>query len=867
MKKIFLLYLILVYQHNIFAQWSTTPNGNNSICTSASDQKFQQSIADGSGGIISTWQDFRAGEWNIYAQRYSANGLPLWTINGILICNASFIQYYPSIVSDGAGGAIIAWEDYRTGASTSNGNIYAQRVNASGVVQWTNNGVVICNQTNAQYKPILVSDGSAGAIIFWEDVRLGNYDIYAQRVNAVGIVQWTANGIPICTALDYQLDMKAIADGIGGAILCWEDSRNNSSTNTDIYAQKVNAIGVVQWTTNGIVLCNLSNGQNRPSIASDNLGGAFICWSDGRPATYGIYAQRVNGSGILQWTANGIALTNVQNNKGYNTICSDGNGGAIVCWEDFRVNTNGDIYAQRIQANGALQWNIAGVAVCTAVLGQNRCSIAADGLGGAVIAWKDLRMNSFYYDVYAQRIHAAGNVAWITNGIVVSTSFGEKENIQVITDAANGGIVCWDDKRSGGFDIYAQKICSAGLLGACPIPEINIIGNATSIINGDSIPSLTDHTDFGNVIIPNSITRSFSMQNTGSAVLHIDSIYITGTGANAFTVGNYTDSVNTSNTITFNILFTPTVEGIFTATIHILNDDTDESEYTFSIKGNGTCMPPDLPVISPNNINNCGVLSNTLSISTSALHSASAWHWYTDSCNGTPIGIGNSITVTPITTTTYYARGEGGCISAGVCGSMTIQVQPCSIPLQVKLFLQGYYVITDSMQPVLLNQGVLSNPSITDAIFVELHHADTPYHVVTSQSTFLQTNGIANCVFTTYLGNYYIVIKHRNTLETWSAEPVLLNSVSNNYDFSIAASKVYGNNQVAIDTNKWAFYSGDIFVDGNIDLLDWSYLENEINNFYSGYTSTDINGDGNVDLFDAIIVENNITAFAISMQP
>jgi len=138
-----------------------------------------------------------------------------WTANGEAICTAEFVQLYPTIVSDGAGGAIIAWEDLRSG----NSDIYAQRIKANGVVQWTANGEAICIEWNHQYFRDIVSDGAGGAIIAWEDLRSGNFDIYAQRIKANGVVQWTANGEAICTEAHHQFAPTIVSDGAGGAII------------------------------------------------------------------------------------------------------------------------------------------------------------------------------------------------------------------------------------------------------------------------------------------------------------------------------------------------------------------------------------------------------------------------------------------------------------------------------------------------------------------------------------------------------------------------------------------------------------------------------------------------------------------------
>ena len=87
------------------------------------------------------------------------------------------------------------------------------------------------------------------------------------------------------------------------------------------------------------------------------------------------------------------------------------------------------------------------------------------------------------------------------------------------------------------------------------------------------------------------------------------------------------------------------------------------------------------------------------------------------------------------------------------------------------------------------------------------------------------------------------------------------------YDFSSAASQAYGDNQVEVAQGLWALYSGDINLDENIDLGDFTMLENDINSFQFGYFATDINGDGNVDLGDVPIVETNINSFIFSDHP
>ena len=131
------------------------------------------------------WTDLRDDQGNIYAQRIDAAGNVQWTANGIPVCTAGGIQDWSTIIADGSGGVIIVWQDQRTGGQP---DIYAQRLNASGAALWTADGVAICTATSEQYWPVLINDGSGGAIISWEDERLGltQNDIYAQWVDNQG---------------------------------------------------------------------------------------------------------------------------------------------------------------------------------------------------------------------------------------------------------------------------------------------------------------------------------------------------------------------------------------------------------------------------------------------------------------------------------------------------------------------------------------------------------------------------------------------------------------------------------------------------------------------------------------------------------
>jgi hypothetical protein len=459
------------------------------LCAAANNQSEPTIVTDGAGGAIVTWLDTRSGtHTHVYAQRVKAGGVVDWTSNGVALsttANSPPSRTIPTIVSDGSGGAIVAWSDYRSGTDY---DIYARRVNASGVAQWTSNGVALSTAANDQSSAKIISDGAGGAIVTWQDLRSGASDIYAQRVTASGVVQWTAAGVAICTAANHQWDPKIISDGAGGAIVTWWDYRGGPNS-SDVYAQRVDSSGAVLWTSNGVALCTAANEQHSPTIATDGAGGAIVTWYDVRSGTSSdIYAQRVDGAGVAQWMFNGVAICAAANEQMYPTIVSDGAGGVIATWWDYRGGTGyTDIYAQRINGSGVAQWTADGVALCTAANYQLDPTIASDGGGGAIVAWSDYRNGK---RIYAQRVGALGVAQWTANGITLCTAVNSQDYPAIVSDASGGAIVAWQEYRSGTvWDIYAQRINASGSIPTGvghtpPITTLTVLPNRPNPFSG-----------------------------------------------------------------------------------------------------------------------------------------------------------------------------------------------------------------------------------------------------------------------------------------------------------------------------------------------------------------------------------------------
>ncbi|HKW15466.1 MAG TPA: FlgD immunoglobulin-like domain containing protein [Candidatus Krumholzibacteria bacterium] len=473
-----LFFSIVVHPGTSRAAWVT--NGN-ALCTFATDQVDEAIVSDGAGGAIVVWEDFRNfSNYDIYAQRINASGAVLWTADGVAISTATGNQSFPVVVSDGAGGAIIAWADNRG----TDRDIYAQRINAAGVVQWTANGVGICTASRGQDNATIVADGSGGAIITWQDNRNNTDDnVFAQRINSTGAVQWVAGGVVVCSATGDQDFPSLASDGGGGAIIAWQDLRLSAATH--IYSQRLNASGVAQWTANGVAICTAVNNQFQPLVTSDGAGGAIVTWNDARVGitTSDIYAQRINSTGTVQWAVNGVALCTATDDQYTKSVATDGAGGVIAAWWDRRSGGR-DIYARRIDSTGTPQWTADGVALCTATDEQSLPTIAPDGAGGAIVTWSDNRV--FPFDIYAQKVNSAGTVQWTPNGVILCGAADEQLTPVVAADGGGGAIVAWQDLRNGSdTDIYAQRVSSSGTIPTA----VSSLTPALALIVGDNYPN------------------------------------------------------------------------------------------------------------------------------------------------------------------------------------------------------------------------------------------------------------------------------------------------------------------------------------------------------------------------------------------
>ncbi len=525
-------------------------------------------------------------------------------------------------------------------------------------------------------------------------------------------------------------------------------------------------------------------------------------------------------------------------------------------------------------------------------------------------------------------------------------NFSGTTNLSVGTSPAS--IVIGDFNADGKQDFAVSNFASNNISVRLNYEnEINVVGNAVNINNGDMIPASEDHTDFG---IGNNNSRSFTIQNKGTDVLNVSSITLNGTNTSSFSISGLIlpATIPPGNTLSFTVNFAPIFVGIKTAIVNIQNDDCDESLYQFAVKGEYQC--PQLALnftglesaYCPNasfanlvgNQSPMGVFSgpgitdngngtavfDPMSAGQGMTHEI--LYAYTSTVNGCSYNLAQLVTVHPIPSIsisglaavycttdmalTLQANPSGGVFSGpGISGnifdpsiagagihsitytytdgngcsysiSQLVEVIVCPLyaTLSLKVFLEGFYSDISTMRANIYDLGISNDDTETDTIQVNiwspsrLSEAEPDYTV----STVLHTNGMAEIQFpASVIGNsFYIAVKHRNHLETWSKLPLVF-SGSNAYDFSSNLNQAFDDGvnppMASVAGGMFAFFGGDVNQDGTVDASDQSDVDNDNGIFAFGYNVTDATGDGATDASDLQVVDNNSQLFLYFARP
>jgi len=318
------------------------------------NQVLPEVKVDGSGNLYVSWNDNSNGNQDCYlAKRASSDGHDLWTgPRKIDTSSSNADQNNSRIAVSNAGTTTIVWQDNRAG----NLDVYMQRYDNARNVLWTNE-LKINNNTDAtdQSEPAVAVNNNDLIFSVWTDKRNGNKDIYMASSSDSGTPSPTANIKINNDAGNANQYSPALAfDNVDNYLYAvWTDEREGGP---DIYGAKFNLDGTLLWTpANLVITAATSTNQTQPSIGIDTSHNIYVVWTDERNGNPDIYAQKLDATGARQWSEDLRVNINTDDSaqSNPNVTINPVSGKPFVTWQDDRVG-NYDIYASEFDSYGSI---------------------------------------------------------------------------------------------------------------------------------------------------------------------------------------------------------------------------------------------------------------------------------------------------------------------------------------------------------------------------------------------------------------------------------------------------------------------------------------------------------------------------------
>jgi len=598
-----------------------------------------------------------------------------------------------------------------------------------------------------------------------------------------------------------------------------------------------------QWVQryNGIS----NSGDNGNSIAVDDSGNVYVTGTSGGTLTGLDYVTiKYSSTGIQKWI------------QKYN-----GTGNSSDYAKSIAVDDSGNVYVTGyITGNGTsydyatIKYSSAGIQIWIQIyngpgnFNDEANSLAVDKLGNTYVTGRStgsgtnsdfatIKYNSNGDSIWVKRYNGSANGLDIATSIAIdefrnvyvtgmSNESGTASDFQTIKYNSNG-VKMWDRKYNGPGNSYD---------GAYSI-KVDYSGNV--YVTGYS--SNGTYSDYATVKYNSAGVQQWSQLYNGSLNKSDEaySIGVDGFG-NVYITGQSQDSIGSYNyaTLKYNS------SGI-QQWVQRYNGPSNSFDYGKSI----ACDSLGNVYVTGQSE---GIGTNT-DYATIKYNSSGSQQWV-KRYNGTG-NQGDYITALTIDKSgsvyvTGYSVGSGTSTDIATIKYSNQTITTLNLTAQI----EGFYNIT-------------TNKLIRDTVKVYIRNINSPYTIDDSTKSVLDSNGNGSFNLNAVIGNlYYVVVKHRNSIETWTKQGVLFTSTPVNYDFTIAASQSYGNN-LFLKGSKYCIFGGDISQDGLIDGDDLAIIDNDAYSSLSGYVISDLNGDNFVDGTDLVIVDNNAFKFATIVRP
>ncbi len=421
----------------------------------ATDQLNSAVSTGRSGGFVICWQDRRSSNGDIYAQRYDSLGEPLgpnFRVNEIM--GAVYSWSTPTVSVADSGNFVVCWKDWRY----LNWDIYGQRY-LSGVPEGGNFKINDDLGTSNQWTPSVSMKSNEGFVVCWWDERGESSDIYAQIYDEEGSPIGANFRVNDDQGANFKVYPMVAMGKPSTVIICWQDHRNG---NWDIYGQRYLS-GVPEGGNFKINDDLGTSNQWTPSVSMRENGDFVICWSDERDGKSDIFAQRYDGN--CNSVGPNFRVNDVEGSAslwGVPAVDLENSGRFVTCWQSSHKGAR-NILVQRFSSSGtSIDSNFIVNEKKVSADFSDRPSIAIDNLGRFAACWVDLRRGWDNADIYAQVYFFTGIPSGGNFRVNDDTTESRQTNPAIAMNSSGKFVICWEDRRNGATDVYAQLYSSLG---------------------------------------------------------------------------------------------------------------------------------------------------------------------------------------------------------------------------------------------------------------------------------------------------------------------------------------------------------------------------------------------------------------------
>jgi len=433
------------------------------------DVRYNHAFSDGSQNVLLMWEDNR-GTKKIYANRLAQDSLFHFNGNQVSFSDntSSDIDGSKPFIASTGNGAYVATFDGLSG----NKIIRINRLNNELQNMWATDGVEI-SSTNTQRDVILVPKED-GVACFWSEFGLLTFDIIYQKLGSDGVFEFTSGSIPIATGGVDKYLQNVIPTPDGNYIVFWlEDVWRERS----LKYKKINIDGStsIGWPSNGYRLNSTnSDGFNLKVKTISSTGGILTVWNqDGNFSD--IYAQKINWEGVVQWENFGVPVCTADNDQSAISFDIDSDGSyAFIAWEDYRNGTDFNIVGKEINiSTGTISTE--DIYFSSDTTSQQKPLVTAVAPGEFILIWEDGRG---YYnsdpllingvDLYGSAFIVGSGTTTGVDGIPISVEYHDQKKAQMTQYNGEDYLLHWIDLRSSGKEdlanYYAKTIRRSEIL-------------------------------------------------------------------------------------------------------------------------------------------------------------------------------------------------------------------------------------------------------------------------------------------------------------------------------------------------------------------------------------------------------------------